>query len=459
MQTTTRYKPLFLLPLVFTLISCKKFVDVPPPATQIVSSKAFENDGTATRAVVGIYIEMMRNISQFSSAQTTFYAGLSGDELYFYQNDAKQEFLKNEITQINHDLISVMFWNPAYRYIYSANSCLEGLSGSQTLSPSVRNTLVGESKFIRAYCYFYLVNLFGDVPLVTTTDYEVNSLMPRTSTNLVFEQIIKDLLDAQNLLPSAYPTQEKVRPNKWTAAALLARAYLYKGDWSNAEQHATSVISSGAYTLPQTINNVFLKTSTETIFQLMPGSNNINSWEGSVFIPASPSVTPTYLCTPTLLNSFEVGDSRRSNWIQSRVFAGQNVYYPYKYKIQQNAVISEYYILLRLAEQYLIRAEARAHLNNITGSRSDLNIIRNRAGLINTLATDKQGLLSAIEHERRVELFAEWGHRWFDLKRTNRAAVVLSALKPSTWQSTDILWPIPSGQILLNPSLIQNPGY
>ncbi len=191
----------------------------------------------------------------------------------------------------------------------------------------------------------------------------------------------------------------------------------------------------------------------------MPGSNNINSWEGSVFIPASPSVTPTYLCTPTLLNSFEAGDSRRSNWIQSRVFAGQNVYYPYKYKIQQNAVISEYYILLRLAEQYLIRAEARAQLNNITGSRSDLNIIRNRAGLINTLATDKQGLLSAIEHERQVELFAEWGHRWFDLKRTNRAAVVLGALKPSTWQNTDILWPIPSGQILLNPSLIQNPGY
>lgn len=191
----------------------------------------------------------------------------------------------------------------------------------------------------------------------------------------------------------------------------------------------------------------------------MPGSNNINSWEGSVIIPASPSVTPTYLCTPALLNAFEASDSRKINWIQSRVFSGQTVYYPYKYKVQQNSVITEYYVLLRLAEQYLIRAEARAQQNSIAGALADLNIIRNRAGLMNTSAGDRPALLSAIEHERRIELFAEWGHRWFDLKRTNRANAVLGTLKPSTWQSTDVLWPIPSGQILLNSSLTQNPGY
>lgn len=112
MKKTIYYKTLVLLYLLFNLASCKKFVDVPPPPNQIVSSKAFENDGTATRAVIGIYIEMIKNNSQFSSGQTTFYAGLSADELYFYQNDAKQEFLKNEISFNNHDLISLVFGPP-----------------------------------------------------------------------------------------------------------------------------------------------------------------------------------------------------------------------------------------------------------------------------------------------------------------------------------------------------------
>lgn len=73
----------------------------------------------------------------------------------------------------------------------------------------MKNTLTGESKFIRAYCYFYLVNLFGDVPLITTTNFEINSHAPRTSVNVVYDQMINDLEDAQNLLPAAYPTSEK----------------------------------------------------------------------------------------------------------------------------------------------------------------------------------------------------------------------------------------------------------
>ena len=116
-------------------------------------------------------------------------------------------------------------------------------------------------------------------------------------------------------------------------------------------------------------------------------------------------------------------------------------------------------MVLRLAEQYLIRAEARAQQNNISGAQSDVNVIRNRAGLANTTATTQGTLLSAIEHERQIELFAEWGHRWMDLKRTNRADAILGPLKSSNWQSSDVLFPIPLTQIQNDPNFTQNSGY
>lgn len=441
------------------LVSCEKFVEIPPTPSQIASYKVFENDATATKAIIGIYIQMIANSNQFTSGNTTFYAGMASDELYYYTNDLKQEFLKNEISSSNHDLLSNLFWIPAYKYIYAANACIEGLGNSKDLTPATKQQLTGEAKFIRAYCYFYLVNLFGDVPLVTTTNYNDNSLLARTPQSEIYDQIVADLSDAKNLMNASYPTSDRVRPNKWAATALLARTYLYKGEWQKAEQESASVISSGAYSLQQNLNDVFLKESTETIFQIQPGASNINSWEGNIIIPASANTTPTYLLTTSILNSFEAGDLRRANWVQSRTFSGQTYYYPFKYKVERNATATEYYVYLRLAEQYLIRTEARAQQGNISGSKDDINIIRNRAGLGNTSANDKASLLLAIEKERQTELFAEWGHRWFDLKRTNRVNAIIGALKPASWQSTDALWPIPTIQINLNPTLTQNPGY
>lgn len=112
-----------------------------------------------------------------------------------------------------------------------------------------------------------------------------------------------------------------------------------------------------------------------------------------------------------------------------------------------------------MEEQYLIRAEARAYQVNISGAQEDLNIIRNRAGLSDTSATTQQDLLSAILQERRLELFTEIGHRWFDLKRTGQAGTVLAPLKPA-WQERNLLLPIPETELILNPNLQpQNPGY
>ena len=120
---------------------------------------------------------------------------------------------------------------------------------------------------------------------------------------------------------------------------------------------------------------------------------------------------------------------------------------------------NEYSILLRLAEQYLIRAEARLYLGDLDGAKTDLNLIRNRAALPPITTNIEDELKLAIENERRHELFTEQGHRWFDLKRTARANEILGPIKPN-WHNTDILLPIPETELNLNPNLQpQNPGY
>jgi hypothetical protein len=120
--------------------------------------------------------------------------------------------------------------------------------------------------------------------------------------------------------------------------------------------------------------------------------------------------------------------------------------------------LTEYNMVLRLAEQYLIRAEARGMQNDLTGAMDDVNIIRARAGLSSIDGTGfaQQDVLDAIDQERRAELFVEWGHRWFDLKRTGKIDAVLGPVKPD-WQSKDALFPIAQTEIIANPNLIQNP--
>jgi hypothetical protein len=165
------------------------------------------------------------------------------------------------------------------------------------------------------------------------------------------------------------------------------------------------------------------------------------------------------------LNSFEANDNRKSQWLGTTSVNGNTYFFPFKYKIGRldampNGNIDQFYMVFRLAEQYLIRAEARAHLNNITNAIADLNFIRVRAGITdisNTIV--QQEALEAIAHERQVELFAEWGHRWMDLKRTNKCNKVLASIKGSNWQPTDTLYPIPYSEIMSAPNLIQNEGY
>lgn len=444
--------------LIVSLCSCKKFIEIPPPENQIISETVFAEDNSAIATLNGLYSTMMQSSNGFSSGVITLYTGLSADELYYFSSSDKEQFAKNQIPS-NSLVLDSYFWQPAYSYIYQANNCIQGATNSTGISNDTKNIILGESLFIRAYCYFNLINLFGDVPLILSTDYKTSSNQPRDSVKKIYSQIIKDLKEAETLLKDDYPSLGRVRPNRGAVRTLLARAYLYRNDWANASKYATLVIEGRKYQLEGDLNKVFLANSTEAIWQLGPVNQGYNTWEGVSILPASNSSVPTYLITPDLMNSFEIGDERKNAWIKPRVFDEDTVYYPYKYKVKQSNEITENYTILRFSELYLVRSEAEAEMGNLTEALEDLNTIRRRANIKDFEANNKEAILESIYHERRVELFCETGHRWFDLKRTGTINKVLGTLKPETWQSFDALWPIPLNQIKINPKLTQNEGY
>lgn len=453
----------FILLILVSLLtsSCKKFVTIPPPEVQLESSQVFSNDQSAISAVVGLYSQYVQTSFALTNGGATIYPALSSDEIYNTSANVDYDAFKtNSIIPGTNTTALNRLWQVGFRNIYHANAVIDGLKIATKLTDSIRSQLLGEMLVARAFNYFYLVNLFGDLPLITTTAFGVNEKVVRSAGSEIYELIKNDLIEAKELLTPNYPSQGRVRPNKWVAAALLARTYLYLGEWNKASSEATEVINSASYSLINNLNNVFLASSLEAIWQVSPTSNSINTLEGNQFVPASSTARPTFAITDNLLNAFEPGDLRKTNWLKSNIVAGVTYFYPFKYKVRTGAPpYAELNVWLRLSEIYLIRAEANAKLNDLSIAKDDLNKIRNRAGLPNTTFVTQVSILAAIAKERQVELFAEWGHRWFDLKRTNMANAVLAPIKDPFWQSTDVLYPITQYELDTNPLLIQNPGY
>jgi hypothetical protein len=266
---------------------------------------------------------------------------------------------------------------------------------------------------------------------------------------------------------------ERVRPNKWTALALLARTYLYTNtNKAKAEAEATEIISNTSMFSLSSLSNAFLKDpaiNKEAIWQIQTVTSGWNTNDARLFILPSTGLSSTQPLSlnKRLILSFENNDARKTNWVKGIKVGPDSLYYAYKYKSATlNAPVTEYNTVFRFAEQFLIRAEARVKQNNLAGAIADLDIIRQRAGLplianINP-GISQASLLSLIFHERQVELFTEWGHRWFDLKRTNLIDSIMNietSLKGGVWQSYKKLYPIPVDELIVNPNLTQTLGY
>lgn len=453
----------YLVLMIVVTVSCNKFVSTEVPRNQVAAATVFSDDVSANSAVAGLYSYMyqLNNASStFGGLHMTIYTGLSADELN-RPNLPTDPFLINSIPSTESAIASM--WQSCYTAIYNANAILEGLDASGSITLPMKKQLRGEALFIRAFVHFYLVNLFGNVPLILTTDVRQTAVIGRTPVDSVYKRIVMDLLESKSLLSDSYiySNNERVRVNRFAASAFLARVYLYIGAWQNAIDAAGAVIdNTGLYALLADLNTVFYKNSKEAIWQFYSFGGDGHTTIGAALVPSSATSVPNYTLTSHLMNTFEPGDQRVLKWVTNSTNNNQVYYWPYKYKqrVGTAGITGEYDMVLRLAEQYLIRAEAKAQLNDITGAQEDLNKIRNRAGLQNTNANNKDALLAAIEKERQVELFVEWGHRWLDLKRTHRIDALLTPVKPG-WQSARQLFPLPSVELSKNPALEQNPGY
>ncbi|HSC37495.1 MAG TPA: RagB/SusD family nutrient uptake outer membrane protein, partial [Chitinophagaceae bacterium] len=256
--------------LVDTQTACKKLVEPSAPGEKIGVEAVYNNDKTAASVLTRQLAEM--SFQSDGANGYPFICALSADDLKLGASidlTTQQIYfnaLKSDPTQ---------WWSKIYNEIYTANDAIEQLSISTGVSERVRGLLLGEAKFTRAFCYFYLVNTYGGVPLVLTTDYTQTMGYGRTDPAAIYAQIVTDLKDAKGLLSSEYlgsnmlatTTGDRLRPIKATAGALLARVYLYTGEYAKAEAEATEVISNPLFGLID-LNSVFKKNSKETIWQL-----------------------------------------------------------------------------------------------------------------------------------------------------------------------------------------------
>jgi tetratricopeptide (TPR) repeat protein len=457
---TTKYF-LWLSMLLLAMNSCDSFVDVELPKSQLTNVTVFEDYATANAALTDIYSKIRdKGMLTGTNSGMSIELGNYTDELTSYGTPSNPSFnfYNNTILPSTPDIAE--YWNATYNQIYAANSVIEGVRTSASLSIENKKQLQGEALFIRALLHFYLVNLFGDVPYITQTDYKKNSIVTRIPTKEVYDHIITDLESAINFLPDNYNSTDRVRPNRFTAKALLARTYLYNKSYAEAANAASAVLNqTDLFLLQENIDQVFLINSKETIWQLQSATAGRNTQEAAIFIFVS-GPPPLVALNNDLVNSFTIGDLRKSNWVKEVTDGTTTWHHAYKYKEENfTSTSKEYSIVFRLTEQYLIRAEARAQQGDLIGAKEDLNKIRHRAGLNDTTAITQQEILEAILQERRWEFFTEHGHRFFDLKRFNQLDNVLAVIKPG-WNTTDSLLPIPQSELSTNPNLRpQNPGY
>lgn len=237
-------KKIFIFHLLIVICtSCNKFLDVGTPSDNIVSEAVYQSTSSAAGVLTGIYPDIYNLVS---GTEFFFKCSLMADEFTL-----QGQFFGLDNYYNNDYGMYTDFWPKFYSLLYRINSAIEGLNGSTGLPMNIKEQLLGESYFLRAWCYFYLANIYGDVPLVVKSDYKENSTKSRSSVKDVFDRVIDDLLEAKKKLDDNYLsadvitiTDDRVRPTKDVAAALLARVYLYRGNWALAKAESDSIIEN-----------------------------------------------------------------------------------------------------------------------------------------------------------------------------------------------------------------------
>jgi hypothetical protein len=444
---------LYVIPALLSsmiLVSCKKFLDV-QPLNSVSDAVTIVDQSSAETAVRGMYRALSADAYYGTGFQSLGY--LSGDNLARTgPGTDPSEFINHAVTSDNGTVTNA--WNAIYNTINLANYILAKLPGVTDikLTQTEKNQLLGEAHFVRALCYFDLARTWGGVPVVLTPTLAATDKngVARNTLAETYAQVLSDLNTAYPLLPA---TINRIRATQNTATALLARYYLYQQQWALAESNATTIINDNTdYKLVAPYNSWWANNvvgTTESVFELSYSVTYPNLHRNS-WMPPELGGTRTWIPNNAfiaLVTNPAIGGTRST--LVAQTAAG--LYYGTLY-YRSPATDPSY--ILRIAELYLIRAEARARQAELVGAISDLNAVRIRSGIAPTTAATQGDVLLAIENERRLE-FAYEPHRWFDLVRTGRAAAVLGVTDPDK-----LLMPIPISQIQASQGAIaQNPGY
>jgi hypothetical protein len=440
-------KYIYLISTLLLVMSACEVLDVEPQSS-IPASEVFKDKNGIERGINGAY-SSLQSLSYYGRSYGIF-ADLAADNLSHPANATSVNYAEidnNSILPENESVDGI--WTAIYDGINVANNVIVQVPNIAGMSEVEKNKALGELYFLRALHHFNLLNYFGAIPVKKTPTIGVESVnVPRDEVSAVYAAIIADLQSAITGLPDG---SSKIRASRQAAKALLARVYLYQKDYPNAKRYAAEVIGSGAYQLKDNFADIFSgEESSESIFEVdfIPlDRNRIAEYNFPLTLNGRREVAPS----EDLISRYAVGDER---FAASIAYAGTLAY---AVKYDDLSTGSDNVIVLRLAEMYLIRAEAEARQNgDLQKIRDDLNVIRNRAGLSGVSFNTLPALLSAIEDERRLE-FAFEGQRWFDLVRTGRAQTVL----PTVTSVDKTLFPIPLSELLTNtnPGMYQNPGY
>ncbi|MBP3943823.1 RagB/SusD family nutrient uptake outer membrane protein [Sphingobacteriaceae bacterium WQ 2009] len=443
-----------LAALSFSLLtsSCEKQLTLNPTGA-ISDGVSIVDASTARAAIIGAYSGLQDVYAHHYPTLGT----MPADLVEF--NGSLTEYLQLDQNSIPTDNVkTVSAYKALYKTINIANSVIAKIAtvSDAALSTTERNTILGEAHFLRGLAYFDLGRGWGGVQLQLkpTENFDAIKGIKRSSLAETYAQVHKDLLEAERLLPEDNSTRN--RAQKSVVRALKSRLFLYQENWAEAENYATQVINNTKYSLVESYSSFFAAPflTTESVFELTFASNDRNTY-WVYWYPSSLggqwNIKPTNKVVTALLDPAQGGDRK------ALIKQLGNEYYGVLYNSISSSTDPAY--LIRIAELYLIRAEARAQQGKLAAAAEDLNKIRNRSKVasytLSSKAENAKGeLLLAIENENALEFPFE-AHRWFDLVRTKRAGAVLGLTNTNYW-----LFPLPFTDIQSDKDDVeQNPGY
>lgn len=461
--------------------SCSDFLDL-QPGFQVSDGAFYKSAEDFETALIGNYADL-----QGYNTALIYIGDLTTD-------NAEIQWTSPTVSEVEADEMNFTaangflntMWNTCFSSIAGSNNILSRID-NMDFSESVKNQLKGESLFLRAYNYFHLVRIFGDLPIVEVAFRSPNEIqafdMSRKPVNQVYDLIIRDLTEAATLLEGVEGLS-KSRASSEAAKTLLGKVYLTLGEHALAAGVLKEVIDSQKYSLVADYKKLFTNGNeglAESIFEIEYLSGNVgegNSFS-NIFTPArfDMAIFPgnmqgsgRILPTPDMSDAYEPDDERRSASIGDSVLLKTGSYedelYGLKFVdfttgIENDGGIN--FTALRYADVLLMYAEALNEGGGVGDPHTYINMVRERAELLPLSGLTKEQLTLALEQERRVEFFLE-GHRWFDLVRTGRLADVMNSYFQNeglAFSVADHEWvlPIPLREIDIDPDLEQNTGY